>query len=54
MISDCRGGFLDRLTKQTFVQRNIRFLYRSGRTSGQTAYFIESNSIYFFISMEEF
>ena len=43
VISDSKGGYLDRLPKQTFVQRSIRFLYRGGRTSEQTADFIESN-----------
>ena len=43
VISDSKGGYLDRLTKQTFVQRSITFLYRGGRTSEQTADFIESN-----------
>ena len=28
VISDSKGGYLDRLQKQTFVQRSIRFLYR--------------------------
>lgn len=40
VISDSKGGYLDRLTKQTFVQRSIRFLYKGGRTSEQTADFI--------------
>ena len=43
VISDSKGGYLDRLPKQTVVQRSIRFLYRGGRTSEQTADFIESN-----------
>ena len=43
VISDSKGGYSDRLTKQTFSQRSIRFLHRGGRTSKQTADFIESN-----------
>ena len=43
VISDSKGGYLDRLTKQTPVQRSIKFLYKGGRTTEQTAKFIESN-----------
>lgn len=43
VISDSKGGYLDRLTKQTPVQRSIKFLYKGGRTTEQTANYIESN-----------
>lgn len=43
VISDSKGRYLDNLKKQTFAQRSIRFLHKGGRTSEQTADFIENN-----------